>query len=129
MRDLLDRLLGGGKTHSQQSPAAESIEALQGERKVRTALVRRDCVNLVDDDGARRRKHRAPGLRSEQDVEGLRRGDDDVGRTPAHALALAGWRIAGAHPGTDLDIGQALLCQRRANSGERGFEVALDVVR
>jgi len=50
-------------------------------------------------------------------------------RTTAHAVTLAGGRVAGAHPGADIDVGQALRLQRSADAGERRFEVAPDVVR
>ncbi len=70
-----------------------------------------------------------PEFGAEQDVERFRRGDDDMRRAPAHALALARRRVAGAHPGADLDVGQALRAQRLADAGERRVEIRLDVVR
>ena len=93
------------------------------------ALVRRDRMDLVDDDGLRGRQHAAAGFGAEQDVERLRRGHEDVRRQAAHAVALARRRVAGAHPGADLDVGQALRAQLLADAGERRFEVLLDVVR
>ena len=86
-------------------------------------------MDLVDDHGARRREHPAAGLGAEQDVERLRRGDDDVRRPAVHALALARRGIAGAHPGPDLDVRQPLRAQGLADAGERCLQVALDVVR
>ena len=88
-----------------------------------------DCVNLVHDDGARGGEHVPPGLRAEQDVKRLRRGHHDVRRAAAHAVALTGGGIAGAHPGADVDVGQALRLQGRADAGERCFEIAADIVR
>ena len=64
---------------SRRSPH-ERGEALQRQREVRAALVRRERVDLVDDHRARGRQHRAAGVRAEQDVERLRRGDQDVRR-------------------------------------------------
>ena len=52
---------------------------------MRAALVRRHGVDLVDDHRARGRQHRAAGIGAEQDVERLRRGDEDMRRPPAHA--------------------------------------------
>ena len=106
-RDLLDRLLRGRQADAQQAIAAQRREALERQREMGAALVRRERVDLVDDHGPRGRQHRAAGFRAEQDVERFRRGDDDVRRRAAHALALAGRRVAGAHPGADLDVGQA----------------------
>ena len=106
--------------------AAQRRQALERQRQVRAALVRRQRVDLVDDHGARGREHRAARLRAEQDVERLRRGDDDVRRAAAHAVALACGRVAGAHPGADVDVGQALRaaaprgCRRAALRGCAG---------
>ena len=91
--------------------AAERGQPLERERQMAAALVRRQRVDLVDDHRAGGRQHRAAGFRSQQDVERFRRGDDDVRRPAPHALALARGRIAGAHPGADIDIGQAPLPQ------------------
>ena len=91
--------------------AAQRRETLERQRQVGAALVRGESVDLVDDHGPRGGEHPAPGLGAEQDVEGLRRGDDDVRRRAAHALALAGRRVAGAHPGADLHVRQALRAQ------------------
>ena len=96
---------------------------------MRAALVRRHGMDLVDDHGPRGRQHLTAGLRAEQDVERFRRGDDDVRRAAAHALALARRRVAGAHPGADVHVGQALRLQRFANAGQRRFQIAVDVVR
>jgi hypothetical protein len=96
---------------------------------MRAALVRRERVYLVDDHGARGLEHCAAGLRTKQDVERLRRRDDDVRRQLAHAVALARRRIAGTYPGADLDVRQVLRTQSRADAGKRRFEVAVDVVR
>ena len=72
---------------------------------------------------------RAAGFRAEQDVERFRRGDDDVRRLAAHLRALAPRRVAGAHPGADIDIRQALArsSARMPASGTSRF--LLDVVR
>ncbi len=53
-----------------------------------------------------------PELRAQQDVERLRRGHDDVRRPPARPVALGRGRVAGAHPGADLDIRQSPCAQR-----------------
>ena len=88
------------------------------------ALVCRDRVDLVDDHRARRRQHRAAGLRAEQHVKRFRRGDDDVRRLAAHALALARRRVAGAHPVRISTSGRPCARKRLADAGERLFEVA-----
>src|SRR5437773_2527850 len=50
-------------------------------------------------------------------------------RAAAHALALAGRGVAGAYPGADVDVGQALRAQGRPYALERRLEVLLDVIR
>ena len=92
------------------------------------ALVRRERVDLVDDDGARGREHRATGFRAEQDVERLRRRHDDVRRPPSHAGTLRLRGVARAHQRADVDVGEAERRELRADARERRFEVLLDVV-
>ena len=127
-RHRVDRLLRGRQADAQQPVAAQRREALQRQRQMRAALVGRQRVDLVDDHGARGREHPAPGLRAEQDVERLRRRHHDVRRALARAIALALRRVAGAHPGADVDVRQALRAQRLADAGQRRLQVALDVV-
>ena len=86
-------------------------------------------MNLVDDDRPRRRQHFAAGFGTEQDVQRFRRGHDDVRRRPAHAFPLPRRRVAGAHPSADVHVRKTMLLQGFADAGERGFEVALNVVR
>ena len=49
-------------------------------------------------------------------------------RTPLHLVAFRLRRIAGAHPGANVEIGQALQLQLFAYAGERRVEIFLDVV-
>ena len=60
-RHRLDRLLGGGEADAQQSIAAERGQTFQRKCQMSAALVRRQRMDLVDDDGAGGREHRAPG--------------------------------------------------------------------
>ena len=126
--DSFDRLLGGRQPHPLQAIATECGQALERQRQVGAALVRRQGMDLVDDHGASGREHSAAGLGAEQDVERLRCGDDNVRRLAVHALALARRRIAGAHPGPNLDVRPPLLTQGLTDAGERCLQVALDVV-
>ena len=128
-RDRLDRLLGRRQADPQQAIAAKGGQALERQRQMRAALVRRQRVDLVDDHRAGRRQHRPAGFGAEQDVERFGGGDDDVRRGAAHLCALARRGVAGAHPGPDLDIGQALRLQGRADAGQRRLQIAPDIVR
>ena len=95
---------------------------------MRAALVVSDGVNLVDDDGLDVAKYRAAAVGGEQDVERLRRGDQDVRRTLQHLAAFFRQRVAGADGGANLGHQVAALAGQRENLAERNFEVLLDVV-
>ncbi len=124
----LDRLLRRREADAQQTAAAQRGQPLERDCQMRAALVRRQRMDLVDDDRPRRRQHFAAGFGAEQDVERLRRGHDDVRRKPAHALPLSGRRVASAHPGADFQVRQPSPLQGLADAGERDFEIALNVV-
>ncbi len=128
MPDRLDRVLRRGQADPLQPPAAQCRQPFERQRQMRAALVGRHGVDLVHDHGFGGGQHCAARRGAEQDVERLRRGDDDVRRAAAHALALAGRRVAGAHPGADLHIGQTAFAQSVADARQRRFQVALDVV-
>ena len=126
--DLLDRLLGSREADPLQLAAAERREPLEGEGQMGAALVRRHGMDLVDDDAAGGRQHLAAGFGAQKDVEGFRRGHQDMGRPAAHARPLPRRRVAGAHPGPDLHIRQAAGGQLLADARQRPGEIALDVV-
>ena len=67
----------------------EAGEPLERERQVRAALRAGHGVDLVDDDGAQRAEHRAAAHAREQDVQRLRRRDEDVRRLAQHPRARA----------------------------------------
>ena len=128
-RDLLDRPLGGRQPDAQRPIAAQRRRAA----RARAPDARRACSGPAR--GSRRRSRCAwwracaPGLRAEQDVERLRRGDDDVRRRAAHRSRSPG----GVSPvRTQVRIstsGRPCARKRVADAGERRFQVALDVVR
>ncbi len=124
----VDRLLRRRETDAQELVAAECRETFERERQMHAALVPGHGVNFVDDHPARGLQHLPAGYRAEQDVEGFRRGDDDMRRPLRHLRAFGRRCVAGTDPGADLDIRQAALFQRRADAGDRRFEILLDVV-
>ena len=119
---------GGRNPHPHGRPPAQCRQPLQGNRQVGAPLVARQRVNLVHDDRLHRPQHAAPGLGGQQDIQRLRRRDQDVGRLAAHFGPLAPGRIAGAHQGADADIGLARLQQPVADPGQRRLEVPVDIV-
>ena len=128
-RHVLERLDRRGEPDAHRRLAAERIEPLEREHQVRAALAARDRVQLVHDHALDALQHRAAGFRGQQDEERLRRRDQDVRRGLAHAVALEGRGVAGAHRVADRHVVDALLEELVADAGERLLEVLLDVVR
>ena len=120
--------LGRGQTDPREAPTAQRIEALEGECEVRSALVRCQRVDLVDDRHRGSGQHAPARRRTEQDVERLRRGHQDVRRSPCLTRALRRRRVAGAYGGADDRVLDACRVQPRENPGERFLQIALDVV-
>ncbi len=127
--DRADRFLRRRQADADQLAPGELFEALERQREVRAALVRRERVDFVDDHGSCRCQHLAPALAREQDVERFGRRDDDVRKAPTHLLALGLRRVSRANGAANPRARQAEALQLGANAGERYFEVALDVVR
>ena len=83
-------------------------------------------MNLVDDDrvdGAQR----LGGLRGEQQVERLGRGDEDLGGMAGKARALPLRRVAGANADGRLAEGDAHAAGHVGHAGQRRAQVALHV--
>ncbi len=95
----------------------QMVQPLQRQSEVRPALGLGDRVDLVDDHRFDAGEDLADG-RGHHQVEGLRRGDQDVGRRLRHRPTVFLRRVAG--PQADRDVG--------ADAAQRGAQVALDVV-
>src|SRR4051812_45253858 len=96
---------------------------------MRTTLVTRDSVNLVEDHRAQLAEGCTSTRRCQEDEQRLRRRDQDVRRLLRHLRALAGWRVARAN--ADANVGELVPAERRASCElrQRGLEVSMDVVR
>jgi hypothetical protein len=127
-RNLLDRLLRRRKADAHRRRRRERREALERQREMASALVGGERMDLVDDHRPRGREHLAAGLRTQEHVQRLRSGDDDLRRPAAHAGALALRRVAGSDQGSDLDVGVTERQELGADARERRFQVALNVV-
>ena len=128
--DRVERLLGGREAdplERRRLRAAQVLEPLQGERQVGAPLGAGDRVHLVDDH----RLHSAQGLagpRRQQEVERLRRGDEDLGRALRQRPPLIRGRVAGPRGDGDGPHGRAEAPSRQGDPGQRGPQVPLDVV-
>ncbi len=85
-------------------------------------------VDLVDDHGAHLREHGAAAVGTEQHIQRFRRGDEDMGRPPAHGAAFGLRSIARAHGRTDAVRRQVQRLQLTADAFQRRQQVDLDVV-
>ncbi|MCW0461171.1 hypothetical protein NB717_002239 [Xanthomonas sacchari] len=127
-RDRLDRLLRRRQADAQRRHLAQLLQALQRQRQMAAALVRRQRVDLVDDHRAHVAQRLAPGHRAEQHVQRLRRGHQHMRRAPPRLRALALWGVAGAYRGANGHIRQTQRRQFGANALQRRLEIELDVV-
>ncbi len=78
--DLADRLLGGGKAYAGVPPGVQGVQPGQGQGQMAAPLVAGQSMDLVDNDRLRAQQHVPSGIRSQQQVQRFRRGDQDVGR-------------------------------------------------
>ena len=127
-RDRLDGRLRRGQADADERPAGQGLEPLEAEREVRTALVRREGVDLVDDDGADLRERAAPPRAREQDVERLGGGHEDVRRALRHPRPFARARVSCANGDADVHVRLPAARELLADPGERPGEVLLDVI-
>ena len=127
VRHQLNRLLRCRQPNARRT-SRQQVKPLQRQRKVRTAFVVSDSVNLVDDHRAHIAQDRAALLGGEQDIERLRCGDQDMWRPLQHGAPLLREGIAGAHGSADLRHQNPALCCQSKNLAQRPFEVFLDVV-
>ena len=129
-RDGLEGALGGGEADALEwwcVDRAQALQPFQAQGQVGAALAAGDGVDLVHDHVLDAAQDLAR-LAGEQQVEALRRGDEDVRRALDEVPALVRGRVAGA--GGDRDP-RRLLAQplrRQGDPGQRRPEVALHVV-
>ena len=124
--DLLERALRGRQPDALRWPLAQRLEPLERQHEVGAPLGGSKRVDLVDDDGLDV-PQRVSGARREHQVEGLGGGDQQVGGVTDELLALAGCRVAGAHPDDRLGERQAETLRRKLDALQRCPEVLLDV--
>ena len=126
--DLLDGALRGREPDSHHRLLGEGAQPFHRQRQVGAAFVVGNGVNFVENEGMHPAEALAPAPGSEQDVERLRRGDEDVGRALGHALPLGSGGVASAHGGADFGQGRALARRQRGYLLQGGCQVLLDVV-
>jgi hypothetical protein len=95
-RHLLARPRRGREPDPLRVAHRQCAETFEAEREVRAALRGGERVDLVHDDRVDALEGAAL-LRAQDQVEGLGRGDEDLGRIPGLGPALARWGVAGPH--------------------------------
>ena len=132
--DRLERPLRGGQPDPlhrrfvvRRRAGTQRLEALEAERQVRAALRAGDGVDLVDDHVLDAAQDLAGGAGQHQ-VERLGGRDQDVRRVAGDLAPVLGRRVAG--PAGDRDVGHGLAeaLGGERDAGQRGPQVALDVV-
>jgi hypothetical protein len=105
-----DRARAGRQPVEPGKPKGEEVAALGA----------RHGVHLVDDDRAQIREHVGRAVLGEQERQAFRRGQQDIGRHIALALAVVLRRVAGA--GLDADGKAQILHRLREVAGDVGRE-------
>ena len=125
--DRGDGALRGRQSDPQRRPLADVRQPLQAQRQVRAALVAGHRVDLVHDHPSGRPQHLPAARRGQQEVQGLGRGDDEVGRVAQHRGPGRRGGVAGADRHTQWRRFVAHLAGDLLDLGERAGEVLADV--
>src|SRR2546428_67796 len=128
-RDLVKRTLCRREADALQPrriPAAQLLEPLEGQREVRAALRRDDGVDLVDDDALHRAERLAREARQDQ-VQRLRRRDENVRGLALVTGSLARRCVAGPDRGGGLAMRNAQALGLTDDPHKRLAPGALDV--
>ena len=131
--DRLERPLRGGQPDPLHGlgvgvgACPKCLEALEAEGQMRPALRAGDGVDLVDDDVLDAAQDLA-GRAGQHQVERFGGRDQDVRRAAGDLAPVLGRRVAG--PAGDRDVGHGLAeaLRGQGDAGQRGAQVALDVV-
>ena len=127
-----NRLLGGRKSNADGRLAAlrdhKLFQAFERQRQVRPAFVIGHGMNFIHNDGVNFAEKLAALLRCKQDVEGLGRGHQDVGRALQHGATLRRKRVTGADRGANAGQRQPAVRSQLRDFRERRLEILLNVV-
>ncbi len=130
--ELLDRVERRRKPNPRRTLATrrahEALQPLERHREMRSALVPRKRVQLIDNNVSHRRELGAKPRRGEQQEQRLGCGNKDLRRPLEHRAALARRSIAGAQAGAnhaEIDSGGSA---DLANAVERLIEVQSNIV-
>ncbi len=126
-RDLVDRLLRCRQADAQQRLLRNTPQAFERQREVRAPPRPDDGMDLVDDHRAHRSQHVAAAFRREQQVERLRRGDEDVRWRAQHRGPFRCRCVTGANRRRNPRCGQPGRGAQLSDSSARLREILVDV--
>ena len=106
----------------------QRVQTLQRQGQVGPALVGRDGMDLIHDDGPNIAQCLAALLRSQEQEKRFRRRDEDMRRAFEHPLPLPGRRVSRPDIDSDLRHQQASRQSRLGNFKKRLLKILLDVV-
>ena len=124
---LVDRRLRRRQPDPLHRPFGHRGEPLERQGQMRAPAGADHGMDLVDDDRAGRAQHLPAALRREEQVEGFRRGDQDMRRGPQHRRPRRRRRVAGAHRRGDARRRQAGGSSQAMDALARLGQVLVDV--
>ncbi len=126
--DFFNRLLGCGEPDAHRRSIGQRFQSLQRKRQMCAALVIGDGVDFVNDNGFNIAQNRTTSLSGQQNVERLRRGDQNVRWPLQHGPPFVHERVAGADRCANLRHQQSTVARHLQNLAQRPFEILLDIV-
>ena len=103
------------------------MKPLQGEGEMRTSLVPRHSVDLVQDDRLNAAQHPPGPLRGDQEVQGFGGRDQDGRRASEHGRPLGGGRVPRPHGHPNRRRVEPELGRDLGDLPQRSLQVLMDV--
>ena len=128
MRNLFDRLLGRGKPDAHRRSVSQRLQPLQRKRQMHAPFVVGHGVNFIHNHGLHIAQDGAALLRRQQNVERLRRRNQNVRRALQHEPPVFHQSVARAHGRPDLRHQQPAISRHLQNFSQRDFKILLNVV-
>ena len=127
-RHLFNRFLCRRQTDALQRPFHQGLQPFHAQRQVRTAPVADHGMDLIHNQRAHRRQHIPAGLRSQQQIERLRRGHENVRRFFGNGLPLRRRRVAGADFRPHFNVAPFARSHGGPNARQRFLQILVNVV-
>ena len=108
--------------------AGDDHQPFEGRHQLDPAAVLHHRVDFVQDDGLHRGERLPPAHRGEQQIQALRRGDEQLRRPAQHPLPLALFRVAAAGLHAQVREGQIRGGEPRPDRRDGAGEIGTDVV-